>query len=102
VTDRIQLRADLARALEDGPCSGSRLAHGLGTRKADVLALLRASPTFERIGKGRYTTWKLAGTEQEPLQGNDSVVVMSDLVARIAAVEARLDRLDPQNARTHT
>jgi hypothetical protein len=68
---------------------------------ADVLALLRASPTFERIGKGRCTTWKLAGTEQEPRHEDASTQVVMELLRRLEAAEARLDALERRNG-VHT
>jgi hypothetical protein len=96
VNDRLQV-ADLARALEDGPCSGSRLAHRLGTRKADVLRELRTNPLFEQVGDGRYTVWRLAGTGQEPMDVDASTDVVLGVARRLELLESRLDALERTN-----
>jgi hypothetical protein len=56
--------------LRDGPASGARLAGRVRARKADVLRELRTNPLFERVGDGGSTTWRLAGTGQEPTRSD--------------------------------
>ena len=84
--------------VERGPSSGSDLALALGVRKETVLRELRASSRFERVGSGRSSAWRLAGTEREPLHGVGSLdrdqSVAAALERRLAAVEARLGMLE--------
>jgi hypothetical protein len=94
---RQSTRADrLARAiLEEGPASGAHLAVAVGARKATVLCELRlATARFERVGRGRASLWRLAGTGSEPLHGHGSPVAdhgeVGAVLERLAALERRL------------
>ena len=100
---RVRLAADLARTLvEDGPCSGTRLALRVHARKRDVLDLLRDGADFEQVGSGRYAQWQLAaqdrrGTGQEPLQGDATAQAVLDVLLRLQALERRVDTLERKN-----
>lgn len=86
------LHADrLALAIvERGPSSGSDLALVLGVRKETVLRVLRTSSRFERVGSGKSSAWRLAGTEREPLPGDRSADCDQGVAAALAALERRL------------
>jgi len=79
--------------LRDGPTSGARLAVRVGARKANVLRELRTNPRFDRSGAGRYSTWRLAGTGQEPTHGNASAQLIHLVLRRLEALESRVDAL---------
>jgi hypothetical protein len=95
MTDRDLLVADLVRAiLTEGPCSGSTLAQRVGARKADVLRLLHEYDIFERVGGGRYTGWRLVGTEREPQQSDETGEFVLGIIRRLQTLETRLDMLE--------
>lgn len=110
-TDRppsVEQEATLADRLalaivEHGPSAGSTLAARIGVRKATVLRELRTNPRFEQLGRGRGSSWRLAGNRMDPAWeplGTDSsgragsAQIGPNVLARLDAIEARLAALE--------
>jgi hypothetical protein len=110
VNDHVDLADRLALAIaEHGPAPGSRLALILGVRKSVVLRELRDARRFALVGRGRAASWRLVGTDREPLRRlaradpdpgvtADVGETLGAILARLSAIEERLDRLDPAPA----
>jgi hypothetical protein len=98
VTGRPELADAIAAVLEQGgPTSANAIALNVRARRKVLLEVLRDAPRFERLGRGRRTVWRLAGTGREPLHGvarpapdQDVTLVLLDA---LRAVQARLDEL---------
>jgi hypothetical protein len=89
------LADDLVLALvEHGPCPGTQLVRIVKTRKAVVLAELRARACFERVGRGRASLWRLRGTGWEPHRHDASARLMLGVVERLERLESRLDAFE--------
>jgi hypothetical protein len=95
---RPQLADRLALAIvEHGPSSGSRLAGRVAANKAAVLLELRTNPMFESTGRGRGSSWRLAGNRLrppwEPIGTDSTADPYSDVILRIERLEQAVSEL---------